>query len=94
MVDDDPQALRFFRDALTEAGYAPLVTSDHRELSRLIETERPHMVLLDLILADTDGIEFMRRVPELADQLVIFISAHVAMRRSRRPSRAALRTTS
>ena len=76
VVDDDPQALRFFRDALRDAGYAPLVTGDHRELSRLIETERPHLVLLDLMLPDTDGIELMRSVPELADQPVIFISAY------------------
>ena len=53
-----------------------LVTGDHRELSRLIETERPHLVLLDLMLPDTDGIELMRRVPELADRPVIFISAY------------------
>ena len=76
VVDDNPQALRFFRDALTDAGYATLVTGDHRELSRLIETERPHLVLLDLMLPDTDGIELMRSVPELADQPVIFISSY------------------
>ena len=76
VVDDDPQALRFVRDTLTDAGYVPLVTGDHRELSRLIETERPQLVLLDLILPDTDGIELMQNVSELADQPVIFISAY------------------
>ena len=76
VVDDDPQTLRYVRDALTDAGYVVLVTGDHRELSRLIETERPDLVLLDLMLPDTDGIELMRRVPELADRPVIFISAY------------------
>ena len=76
VVDDDPQTLRYVRDALTDAGYVALMTGDHRELSRLIETERPHLVLLDLMLPDTDGIELMRSVPELADQPVIFISAY------------------
>ena len=76
VVDDDPRTLRYVRDALTDAGYVALVTGDHRELSRLIKTERPHLVLLDLMLPDTDGIELMGRVQELADQPVIFISAY------------------
>ena len=57
-------------------GYAPLVTGDHRELSRLIGTERPRLILLDLMLPDADGIKLMQNVPELADQPVIFISAY------------------
>ena len=76
VVDDDPQALRFVRDALLTAGYAPLMTGDPRELSRLIQTEKPGLVLLDLMLPGTDGIELMERIPELADLPVIFISGY------------------
>ena len=76
VVDDDPQALRFVRDALLTAGYAPLMTGDPRELSRLIRTEKPGLVLLDLMLPGADGIELMERIPELADLPVIFISGY------------------
>ena len=76
VVDDDPRALRFVRDALSEAGYAPLVTGAPQELPRIIRTERPRLVLLDLMLPDADGIELMGRVPELADVPVIFISGY------------------
>ncbi len=76
MVDDDPQALLYVRDALTAAGYSAIVTGDHQELSRIIRGEKPHLVLLDLMLPGTDGIELMERVPELADLPVIFISAY------------------
>ena len=76
VVDDHPQALRFVRDALADAGYHALMTSDHHDLPALIESERPHLVLLDLMLPDTDGIELMQRVSQLADQPVIFISAY------------------
>ena len=76
VVDDDPRMLRFVRDALAEAGYAPLVTGTPQDLTRIIRTERPRLVLLDLILPDADGIELMRQVPELADLPVIFISAY------------------
>ena len=76
VVDDDPLALRFVRDALSEAGYAPLVTGAAHDLRRIIRTERPRLVLLDLMLPDADGIELMGQVPELADLPVIFISGY------------------
>ena len=76
VVDDDPQTLRFVRDALTRAGYTALVTGDHAEISHIIRTEKPHLVLLDLMLPGTDGIELMRKVPELGDLPVVFISAY------------------
>ena len=76
MVDDDPQTLRHVRDTLAEAGYSPLVTGDHGELGQIVRTERPALVLLDLMLPGADGIELMQTVPELADLPVIFISGY------------------
>jgi DNA-binding response OmpR family regulator/signal transduction histidine kinase len=76
VVDDDPRTLRFVRGALSEAGYAPLVTGSPDNLERIIRTEQPQLVLLDLVLPGSDGIELMRQVPELSDLPVIFISAY------------------
>ena len=76
VVDDDPQALRYVRDALTRAGHQAIVTGEHRELGRIIAAEKPDIVLLDLMLQDTDGIKLMQTVPELADLPVMFISAY------------------
>ena len=76
VVDDDPETLRYLRDTLAEAGYAPVVTGEHEALARIIAAEKPRLVLLDLMLPGTDGIELMASVPELADLPVIFISAY------------------
>ena len=76
VVDDDPQTLRHVRDTLAEAGYSALVTGDHGKLGHIIRTEKPALVLLDLMLPGTDGIELMQKVPELADLPVIFISGY------------------
>ncbi len=76
VVDDDPETLRYARAVLSDNGYAPLVTADTEELSRIIRLERPRLVLLDLMLPGTDGIKLMREVPELEDVPVIFISAY------------------
>ena len=76
VVDDDPQALLHVRDALTTAGYAVLETGEPRELPLVIRAEKPHLVLLDLMLPGTDGIKLMEQLPDLADVPVIFISAY------------------
>ena len=76
VVDDDPEMLRYVRDALTAAGYAPLVTGEPKEVAALIRAKRPQLVLLDLMLPGVDGVELMETVPQLADLPVIFISAY------------------
>ena len=76
VVDDDPRTLRFVRNALSRAGYAPIVTGDPLDLAHLVRTERPGLVLLDLMLPGTDGIEIMEQIEELGDLPVIFISGY------------------
>ena len=75
-VDDDPQTLRYVRDALARAGYAPIVTGDPEEALSLVEANDPHLVLLDLMLPGTDGIELMGDILDMADVPVIFLSAY------------------
>ncbi len=76
VVDDDPLTLRLVRGALSAEGYEPIVTGDPQEVSRLITTRKPQLVLLDLVLPGTDGIELMESLPEMADLPVIFISGY------------------
>ena len=75
-VDDDPQALRYITDILTRAGYAAVATSDPADIGRIMAEDKPHLVLLDLVLPDRDGIEVMSDVRARADVPVIFLSAY------------------
>ena len=76
VVDDDPRTLRSVRDTLSAAGYVPLVTGEPGELAHIIRSEKPRLVLLDLVLPGKDGIALMQEVPELSDLPVIFISGY------------------
>ena len=76
VVDDDPHALRQAREALAAAGYDPAATSEPGNIPRLLETKRPALAVLDLVLPGVDGIELMRTLPGLADLPVIFVSAY------------------
>ena len=75
-VDDDPQALRYVRDALLKSGYTPVVTGEPEEALRLVAEEKPDLVLLDLMLPGTDGIELMKDILGAGDVPVIFLSAY------------------
>ena len=76
VVDDDPQALRHVQDVLSKAGYAATVTADPEEAVRIVESERPELVLLDLVFPDTDGIEVMQDILDVAELPVIFLTAY------------------
>ena len=76
VVDDDPETLRYVRKALSEAGYRAIVTADPVEALPLMEENRPHLVLLDLMLPGSDGIELMRDILGVSDVPVIFLSAY------------------
>ena len=75
-VDDDSEALRYIRDALVKSGYEPLLATDPQEAPGLVEDQKPHLILLDLMLPGTDGIELMQEIRRTADVPVIFVSAY------------------
>ena len=76
----DPSRTASVGDGLDGLKRVGLPASAHQrhsgELPRLIRTEKPRLVLLDLMLPGTDGVELMETVPELADLPVIFISGY------------------
>ncbi len=75
-VDDDDQALRYIRDALVNSGYTVIATTDPDNVPRLLEEERPHLVLLDLMLPGVDGVDLMKDMMSTGDVPVIFVSAY------------------
>ncbi len=77
-VDDDPQILWYVRHTLSEAGYATIVTGDPEQVEQLVEVEKPHLILLDLALPGTNGFELMKRIADMTDAPVMFLSGHAA----------------
>ena len=75
-VDDELQALRYIRNTLSQAGYVSITTVNPEDAPHLIEAEDPHLILLDLMLPGTDGVELMKRIMRITDVPVIFVSGH------------------
>jgi two-component system KDP operon response regulator KdpE len=76
VVDDEPQIRRFLRTSLSAHGYRVIEASCGREALTLAATERPELVLLDLGLPDTDGLEVIRRLREWSTVPIIVVSVH------------------
>jgi DNA-binding response OmpR family regulator len=55
VVDDSPMMLELARDALDAAGFEALATSDLAEMGRLVEHERPDLILLDVQMPEAYG---------------------------------------
>jgi two-component system KDP operon response regulator KdpE len=75
LVEDDPNIVDLIRANLSVRGYDTLVCADADLALRLLETEAPDMVLLDLMLPDADGMELCRQIRERSAVAVIVVSA-------------------
>lgn len=79
IVDDEELNVRIVRKYLTDAGYTNFVTtSDSTEAIDLIRSERPDLVLLDVMMPDVSGIDILHLM-HLDDRLhhipVVVLSA-------------------
>jgi DNA-binding NtrC family response regulator len=77
IVDDEPNVRLVFRTALESAGYAVSEARDGQEALELIHGNSFGLVLLDLRMSGTDGMETLRLLRrEGAGVPVVVVSAH------------------
>ena len=74
-VEDDPNIVDLIRSNLAVRGYDTVVSTDGLHALRLLETESPDIVLLDLMLPDADGMELCRQIRERSGVGIIVVSA-------------------
>lgn len=77
VVDDEAGVRQSVRGVLADEGYRVLEAEDGRGALRLIESERPRLVILDIWMPEMDGIELLRRIRDSDPTTqVIVISGH------------------
>jgi signal transduction histidine kinase len=78
VVDDNAQNRELARATLEDEGYEVLLASGGEQGIRMVESERPDCVLLDVRMPGTDGFEVCSRIralPEANDTPVVFVTA-------------------
>jgi adenylate cyclase len=81
VVDDVPQNVRLLEAVLEPRGYDVLTATDGESALRLIESEEPDLVLLDVVMPQLDGYEVCRRLREREETAmlpVLMVTASVA----------------
>jgi two-component system alkaline phosphatase synthesis response regulator PhoP len=77
IVDDKLNALRMLTDYLTENGFRTVTASNGREALYVARHEKPDLVLLDIMMPEMDGLEFMRHFRKERQTPVIMLTARV-----------------
>jgi adenylate cyclase len=78
IVDDTPRNVKLLADLLTVKGYNVVTASSGREALVQVETERPDLVLLDVVMPEMSGYEVCRAIraqPATAMLPVIMVTA-------------------
>ena len=78
IVDDEKDILDLLEYNLEKEGYEVLSAMDGEEAIAMAKTEKPNMVLLDIMMPQMDGIETCRRLrelPELKGTFIVFLTA-------------------
>lgn len=74
VVDDERAIRRFLRTALAAHGHTVFEASTGREALASMVADRPDLIVLDLKLPDTDGIEVTRKLREWTQTPIIILS--------------------
>ena len=78
LVDDEPDILEFIGYNLRKEGYEVRTASNGREALEEATTWHPHLILLDVMMPEMDGIaacQALRQHPELDKTIICFLSA-------------------
>lgn len=77
VVDDDPQLVRLVRANLEAAGYRVFTAADARTALNTVDMEVPDLIILDIMMPETDGYELCRRIREFSGVPIIMLTAKV-----------------
>jgi twitching motility two-component system response regulator PilH len=81
VVDDDPDVVDYVKHILEKHGYGVSVASNPEEAMRKVETEKPALIILDIMMPEgTEGFQFTwslrsRSEPELRNIPIVVLSS-------------------
>ena len=75
-IIENPETGRYVRNTLLQAGFTAVVTGDSDEAERLIENQKPRVVILEPALAPGEGVEALVRVGGVTDAPIIIVAGH------------------
>ncbi|GAB1404852.1 MAG: response regulator transcription factor [Lentimicrobiaceae bacterium] len=78
LIDDEEDVLEFLSYNLSKAGFRVIKAPDGAEGLKLARKHRPHLIILDVMMPEMDGIETckaIRKIDALKNTIVVFLTA-------------------
>ena len=78
LVDDEPDILEFLTYNLKKEGYSIFTANNGKEALAQAKIQNPHLIILDVMMPDMDGVETcreIRAIPELKNIVIAFLTA-------------------
>jgi two-component system alkaline phosphatase synthesis response regulator PhoP len=78
VVDDEPDILDILRYNLEKEGYKVYTAEDGRAGIKIAETEKPNLIILDIMMPKMDGVEvcrYIRSKPDFDKTIITFLTA-------------------
>ena len=78
LVDDEPDILEILEYNLQQEGYQVFKANNGKEGLTQAKTHKPHLIILDVMMPEMDGIEAcekLRGMPELNNTVIAFLTA-------------------
>ena len=78
LVDDEPDIVEIIRFNLEQNGYQISTASDGLEAIKVAEKEIPHLIIMDVMMPNLDGIEACERLRQddrFSETIIMFLTA-------------------
>ncbi|MBT8304328.1 MAG: response regulator transcription factor [Bacteroidia bacterium] len=78
LVDDEPDILEIVGYNLSSEGYQVITAENGTEGVKKAQKQKPHLIILDVMMPEMDGIEAceqLRKLPGLEDVIITFLTA-------------------
>lgn len=78
LVDDEPDILEIVGYNLSSEGYQVSTAENGLEAVAAAKKEKPHLIIMDVMMPEMDGIEAceqIRKIPDLSETIITFLTA-------------------
>src|SRR6476646_7670572 len=78
VVDDEPDIVELLQYNLSKEGYEVKTATDGKKAIEIARDFQPHLILMDIMMPQMDGVETGRRLrelPEMNKTFIIFLTA-------------------